>query len=204
MKKFKCFFNIDKEEKWLNEMAKSGYLFTGKKIAYYFEKSEPSNTNIKIDCRTFKKRGDFESYCTMFEDFGWKFISGGKYSNIQYFKKIDGDIDDDIFSDTTSKSLRYKRLSEFWGLLAICYSPLFASLVLTGALDSSIFTNPKSLYLTPGLWERVGDEFWSAFWFETPWAIMRGVFDLFYPVAIIFFLVLHIKAKREYKKTSDR
>jgi len=57
----------------------------------------------------------------MFEDFGWDFISGGKNSNIQYFKKIDGNIDDDIFSDTTSKAMKYKRLSEFWGLLAICY-----------------------------------------------------------------------------------
>ncbi|WP_027702790.1 hypothetical protein [Metaclostridioides mangenotii] len=29
---------------------------------------------------------------------------------------------------------------------------------------------------------------------------MRGVFDLFFPIAIIFFLILSIKAKREYKK----
>ncbi|GAA0226832.1 hypothetical protein [Metaclostridioides mangenotii] len=42
---------------------------------------------------TFKKEEDFESHCTISEDFGW----GGKNSNIQYFKKIGGNIDDDIF-----------------------------------------------------------------------------------------------------------
>ncbi|WP_185748298.1 DUF2812 domain-containing protein [Metaclostridioides mangenotii] len=39
---------------------------------------------------TFKKKEDFESYCAMFEDFGWDFISGGKNSNIQYLTMIVG------------------------------------------------------------------------------------------------------------------
>ncbi|WP_343749096.1 hypothetical protein [Metaclostridioides mangenotii] len=68
---------------------------------------------------------------------------------------------------------------------------------------SALVSNLKYLYLTPGLWERVGDEFWSVFWFETPWAIIRGIFDLFFPTAIIFFIILSIKVKRKYKKIKD-
>ena len=35
--------------------------------------------------------------------------------------------------------------------------------------------NPQSWYLTPGLWQMRGQQFWQAFWFETPWALLRVI-----------------------------
>jgi len=61
--------------------------------------------------------------------------------------------------------------------------------------------NPKVLYYTPGLWERSGFDFWRAFLFETPFALMRGfswgVMSLF----ILVYFILTICSWIAYKKT---
>lgn len=53
MKKFKFFFNLDKEEKWLNEKSNEGWELYDKKMEYKFRKTAYFPT-IKIDYRTFK------------------------------------------------------------------------------------------------------------------------------------------------------
>lgn len=127
MIKYKFFTDFDKEEKWLNEMARQGYRFSGKSLGYRYKFApvEPEHAVIKIDYRNFDKQEDFEDYRALFEDTGWKHVSGTKNSGHQYFRKIDGKSKEEIFSDA--------------------------------------FANPKSLYLTPGLWHKTGAEFWWAF-----------------------------------------
>ena len=57
MKKWKFFLDLDKEEKWLNEMTKQGWLLTRKGLKYTFERGEEKL--IKIDYRTFKSKKRF-------------------------------------------------------------------------------------------------------------------------------------------------
>jgi len=180
MKKYRCYLDFEKEEQWLNEMAKQGWALTRKFLWYEFREGVPNDSAIKIDYHTFKTKDDFEDYCTLFRDTGWEHIAGTKTSGTQYFNRSDSSGDADIFSDISSKAARYRRLSKVWQSIAISYVLFFTALVSTNAIDIFALVNPKLLYLTPGLWEKTGKYFWDAFLFETPFAIMRGGFWFFF------------------------
>lgn len=109
MHKYKFFIDFEKEEQWLQQMAKDGYHLKNTLFGYQFQRGKPEEAIIKIDFRKFKKKDDFIDYCTLFEDSGWQHLAGTKNSGIQYFKKIDATAGDEIFSDDNSKATRYKR-----------------------------------------------------------------------------------------------
>lgn len=199
MKVYKFFFNVDKEEQWLNEMAKRGYRLVGKSVGYEFVPGPPDRTTVKIDYRSYKTKEDFEDYKALFEDCGWTHVAGSRNSGFQYFRGAEGN--EEIFSDTDSKAARYKKISQMWITLASTYIPIFAVLVSTDAIDAKALWNPKLLYLTPGLWERTGDAFWQAFLFETPFALFRGLVTWFFPLLIVLYLFFAHKADRKYRKT---
>ena len=196
----KLFFDFEKEEKWLNEKAEMGWELCGKSFNYYFRKTVPGNTIIKIDYRNFKNNCDYRDYLTLFKDSEWEHIVGGRYSGAQYFKRMAENSDTEIFSDTSSKASRYKRYSNMWLSLAITYIPILIALIMTKAVDITAFLNPKLLYYTPALWERTGADFWNAFWFETPFALMRGFFWLFFIAMILLYIVFAIKSKNQYRR----
>lgn len=203
MIKYKFFTNFEKEEKWLNEMAQQGYRFVGKSMGYKFVPAEPEGAIIKIDFRKFAKKDDFEDYLALFEDSGWEHVSGTRSSGYQYFRKIDDKGDEDIFSDADSKAARYKRLSEMCLSVAYSFVPILAVFYSTDLIDPTVFANPKSLYLTPGLWQKTGTEFWRAFLFETPFALFRGFLWVTIPAMIIMYLAFGYKADQQYKKTRE-
>lgn len=198
MRKFKFFTSFEKEEQWLNVMAKQGFHLTNKSTSYEFEHGKTDNTVIKIDYRKFKKQEDFEDYCALFEDSGWNHISGTKRSGYQYFKKANVDGNEDIFSDVDSKAGRYKRLSEMWISLVSILTPVFVVLLLTNSIDGAALLNPKLLYYTPGLWEETGVDFWRAFLFETPFVLFRGALWGIIPIMIILYLIFALKANKRY------
>ncbi len=200
MRKFKFFIDFDKEEKWLEEMAAQGYQLVKKSLGYKFRAAEPEQAIIKIDYRSFKRQEDFMEYCTLFEDSGWQHIAGSRGSGSQYFKKVGGDPHDDIFSDQLSRAGKYKRVSKMFKDLAICYMPVFIALMSTGALDASAMLDPQQLYLTEGLWEKSGADFWKSFLFETPFALFRGFIWLVFPVFIGVYLYCAHKANKLYDK----
>lgn len=199
MRKFKFFIDYNKEEQWLREMAQKGYQLNKVSFGYQFRESEPSDEIFRIDYRTFKKNVDFVDYCLMFEDSGWKHISGTKYSGAQYFQRIREDVSDDIFSDLSSKAGRYRRLSEASLTFVIPYVVLM--IALWDSINLEAMLNPSSFYLTPGLWDKVGFDFWRAFLFETPFAIMRGFAWLFIPIVLILQLYFYFKAHKLYKQS---
>ncbi|KAA9021073.1 DUF2812 domain-containing protein [Niallia endozanthoxylica] len=201
MRKFKFFINFEKEEKWLHEMAKQGYQLEDKSFGYKFLSAEPEDTTIKVDYRVFKKQEDFIDYCTLFEDSGWKHISGKKSSGAQYFKKVDENSEEDIFSDNISKAGKYKRLSSMFVQMAFTFLPLLVALMTTDVIDLAAIVNPKLLYLTPGLWEKTGISFWMAFLFETPFALFRGIMWAFIPVMMTLYLIYSVKANILYQKS---
>ena len=198
MKKFKFFFNLDKEEKWLNEKSNEGWELYDKKMEYKFRKTAYFPT-IKIDYRTFKSKNDFQDYKTLFQDSGWEHIIGSKTSGKQYFKTTERNASTDICSDNFSKAGRYQRMARVWVSLALSYIPLTVVLYMTRLVDFKALINPKSLYYTPGLWEKTGSVFWKAFLFETPFVFLRGFFWILFPVLIILYIVFAIKAHYHYK-----
>ncbi|GIO32635.1 MULTISPECIES: DUF2812 domain-containing protein [Paenibacillus] len=203
MKKMKFFTNFDREEQWLNEMARQGYRLVNKSMTYEFETAKPEEANYRIDYRTFKTRRDFEDYKALFEDCGWTHVAGTKKSGAQYFKQTGDWGDEDIFSDVNSKAARYKRISDMWLSLACSFIPLFAVLISTGAIQVTAIVKPKLLYYTPGLWEMSGSQFWRSFLFETPFAVMRGFSWAVIPIMILVYAAFAYKAKKEYTKSQQ-
>lgn len=197
MKKIRCYISLDKEEKWLNEMASRGWELDGKYIKYEFRKTSPDNTIIKIDYRNFKSKDDFQNYIILFKDCGWEHIAGTKRSGKQHFKKIDKSAGDDIFSDVSSKAERYKKISNMWLSLAACYIALYISF----GTDIATVLNPKLWYSSPGIWQKIGTSFWVAFLFETPFALVRGFIWLGFPCLIILYTIFAVKAQMYYQKT---
>ncbi|QWU43880.1 DUF2812 domain-containing protein [Bacillus sp. NP247] len=200
MWRLKFFLDFEKEEKWLEEMAWKGYQLKSNTFGYKFKIAEPEDTEIKIDHRVFNRRSDFINYCTLFEDSGWKHIAGNWWSGTQYFKKVDEESEDDIFSDQMSRAGKYKRLSKTFLELAICYLPLLILFMFNNTVNIGAIINPRELYFTPGLWDKQGAAFLGSFLFETPFALMRGIAGLFIPVAIVMFFVCSYKANRLYEE----
>src|SRR5699024_6948405 len=112
MYKFRMFVDFDKEENWLEQMARNGYHLKSTAFGYRFESGSPEDATIKIDYRTFKRKTDFVDYCAMFEDSGWKHLAGTKNSGHQYFQRKHEAAGEDIFSDDESKTSRYKRIAD--------------------------------------------------------------------------------------------
>jgi hypothetical protein len=200
--KYRYFLDFEKEEQWLNRMARQGYEFTGKNMfsGYSFRRSQPKETCIRIDYRTFKRPEDFQDYRQLFEDSGWRLIAGGQNSYTQYFARTGDGAEDEIFSDQASKAGRYKRLSNMWLTWAAVYFPIMVALLSSGAVDVQAILNPKLLYYTPGLWEKTSWDFWRAFIFETPFALMRGFAWLIFLLYIALYLYFAARAYCKYRR----
>jgi hypothetical protein len=200
MKKFRFYINFDKEEKWLEDMAKQGWQLKKQHIFYTFVSAPPEKEKIKIDFRMFSKESNYLEYQTLFKDSGWQHIAGSKSSGNQYFKRIDKNSYEDIFSDDVSRAGRYKRLSYFMLMIAIMFIPLVIYSGIQGTLGLDLFFNPRLLYLTPGLWDMNGTDFWRRFIFETPFAIMRGLSTTISFMLILSYFILTIKSLMIYQK----
>jgi hypothetical protein len=212
VRRYRLFFNISKEEEWLNSLAKQGWILTRIGFGYMFEKAEPEDVNIRVDYHLFQSQSDYMNYITLFEDSGWRHMAGSKYSGSQYFKRVSAD-SDDIFSDTVSKAARYRRLSRMYLSMMMCFIALMIPFVInilnsgTAATSSAeigidfSFFDPKTWYFTPGLWELDGVRFWRAFLFETPFALGRSCSWLLPLVCIALYLVCAIKSHLLYKQS---
>ncbi|EOU1871536.1 DUF2812 domain-containing protein [Clostridium perfringens] len=118
------FIDYSKEENWLNKISKRGYELTNAYFGYRFKKTSKKDIIYKIDYRTFKNIKDFEDYCLLFEDAGWKHICGSKSSGNQYFIKLKNNSSHDIFSDSLSRADRYKKLCNLYSTFAFTFIAL--------------------------------------------------------------------------------
>lgn len=200
--KHKYFFDFAKEELWLAKMSENGYALCSVNCfgKYTFLNAEPEKRDYRIDYRVFNHLNDFQEYCTLFEDSGWKHVWGTKNSGSQYFLKIREDASNDIFSDAASKAGRYKRFCSMWLSLFLTFFSLFVAQFITNHYNATAFTNPKALYLTPGLWSMRGFRFWRAFLFETPFAIGRGFLWVLFLVLLVVCAISFLKAFLLYRR----
>jgi len=201
MKAYKVFINNLKEEAWIKDMASNGWLIDKIGIAYTFKKVEKKQYNVKMDYRLFKKQEDFEAYITMYEDFGWKHIAGGKSSGSQYFihEKLGEQME--LFSDEESQKARIMRMRKMLRQSLAVTLVFFIVLLSQKYITISTLLNPKELYLTPDLWNMTGSEFWSAFWFETPFVLFRGSLMYALPIMIIIYIVFSYKVQYDYNQS---
>ena len=161
MKKFKIFFNIEKEEQWLNEQLQKGYRCTNiSEIGRYTFQKTDKRYVMRLDCQGSLSKQKFEEYKGIYEDFGWLYIKGFCLGGTQYWQKEDSG-QNEIFSDHQSKGDFYKRLMVYplvLGILLLFYSYLLYN---------------DSLFYHEALWSMEGALFWKAFLFETPFVILK-------------------------------
>lgn len=188
MKIFKVFFDIEKEEQWLNKQLQEGYRCTnisGLGI-YTFEKTDKRYV-MRLDYQDYLPKKKFMEYKGIYEDFGWSHIEGHRLGGRQYWQKEDGD-QNEIFSDRQSMANYYKRLMGY--SLSLCMLMLFVGIPCA---------NYSELY-HKGLWSMHGDLFWKAFLFETPFALLK-----LSPVLLgIFFGTTSYKFYRKYSLLKEK
>src|SRR4029079_8190677 len=163
MKKCKMFFDIEKEEQWLNEQLQKSYRCTnisGLGI-YTFEKTDKRYV-MRLDYQDYLSKKKLKDYKGIYEDFGWMYINGPWLVGIRYWQKED-DGQNEIFSDRQSKGNYYKRL--------MGYSFWFGAVMLS--LAFSFMIDKDSRLYHEGLWSMEGALFWKAFLFETPFVLLK-------------------------------
>ncbi|HGI4753294.1 TPA: DUF2812 domain-containing protein [Streptococcus agalactiae] len=198
MIKFKLFFkSTEKEEEWIDKVQKSGYTFTGINsflpAFYYFKRDkEKDKMSIKMDFKKYISKDDYANYITLFEDSGWKRISGSRWGGLHYFQKIKPETSSEIFSDQESKSAM--AMSYYKYTCEHAFFSLFYFFLLIRTTSITIF-DPKSWYLTQGLWEMQGKIFWLAFLFETPFALLRILPMFYFLISGIYYITRAVKPK---------
>lgn len=188
MKIFKMFFDIEKEEQWLNEQLQKGYRCTnisGLGI-YTFEKTDKRYV-MRLDYQDYLPKKKLVEYKGIYKDFGWNYIKGSWLSGIRYWQKEDDD-QNEIFSDRQSKDNYYKRL--------MGYSFWFGTLCLT---YSYMFYKGSRLY-HEGLWNMKDSLFWKAFLFETPFVLVK----LSPTLLFVFFGISFYKNYRKYSMLKEK
>lgn len=189
MKKIKMFFDIEKEEQWLNEQLQQGFRCTNISGlgVYTFEKTDKRYV-MRLDYQGYLSHKKFNDYKGIYEDYGWDYINSPSLVGIRYWQKED-DGHTDIFSDRESKSNYYKRLMGYSSGLVIVFL----------AFCFMIFKD-SGLYLAEGLWSMEGSLFWKAFIFETPFALLR----LLPAIMVVLFGSSYYNAYRKYSLLKDK
>lgn len=178
MRKFRIFLSLDSEENWINSVQENGYELSNINLfnIYHFRKRtsiQDFNPYVRLDFREKgMKKDQYYDYITMFSDSGWDLLKGSRLGGIQYFKQNNIHSDREIFSDNESKNALHKRYSRFgstYGLLFLIYGYLLSQ------MQSINLFNFRTWYLTPGIWSMQGSTFFKAFFFETPFVILRTI-----------------------------
>lgn len=189
MKKYHFpFIDLDKEEEWINKYIRQGwrlrrihgfcYEFISKETGSAPQPGEvrPDKNAflVRCDVRSFNQYPEYQNYLMMFEDAGWRHISGNMNGDLQYFERVRPDASGQLFSDTVSRAERYLRMTKRYLTTLLFYFPCMLSFFMVYDFRLQNLFNMGEMYFTPGLWDRTGLAFWTAFLFETPFALLRG------------------------------
>jgi hypothetical protein len=189
--KFKLFKSYSEEETWLNQQASAGWKLVKKGLFYTFQKSSQQQLFYSIDYRIFKNKADYQEYLN-FYDSGWTHMAGSLRSGEHYFTTSNGqEKGTSIFSDRDSSALRYKKkaANSFQGVSAIiCYLLMAHSVKI---FDLKMIIHPERAFLTPGLWERSGEIFWQAFFFELPFALIFRILPIILLMGYLILLIIY-------------
>ncbi|MDA3100884.1 DUF2812 domain-containing protein, partial [Staphylococcus pseudintermedius] len=104
-----------------------------------------------------------------------------------------GDETEVLFSDRESLSNYYKRWLKFLDALLLVYFALFVTNLTQNHYSRDIF-------LTPGLWDMEGAQFWRAYLFEFPFAVMRFLGYYLYFILLIPLFVVYHQFKKKLKE----
>ena len=190
MTKVRAFLDLDAEEAWINRMAADGWLIARGGPIYRFVAAEPGRHIVRLDYRWHERKADREEYRQFMADSGWRHLAG---QSKQYFESTDPAAVGELFSDQESRSGRYLRMIKAFSAILFWFV-YFTWLTGRGAGYSvSTLLNPRGFFLTPGLWQMQGFQFQRHFYFELPFAMLRGLGAVIWPIGALIMLALIVR-----------
>lgn len=137
-------WNDEKEERWLEQMARSGWHLVNAAILYTFEKGMPAEVRYRVDYPP-QQKSSVEEYVKLCRDAGWDRVC--EFCGWQYFRTASQEAPE-IYTDTASRIAKYRRLLAFSLLLAVTtVGANFSSL-----LDSSSGPRAHMIFLSVIRW----------------------------------------------------
>jgi len=201
--KLRAFLDLDAEEAWINRMAADGWLISKGGPIYRFARAEPGHHVIRIDYRKHDRKANREEYLQFMADSGWRHLAG---KSKQYFESTQPETGSELFSDQESRSQRYLRMIKAFSAILLWFL-YFTWLTGRGAGYSvSTLLNPRGFFLTPGLWQMEGFQFQQHFYFELPFAMLRGLGAAMWPIGAIIVAILIVRIailRRTSEQTGD-
>lgn len=216
-----CPIDLEKEENWINNYIRHGWRL--KRISFFKYEFIPKKSDIPLqageiepdedaflvrcDARSFKTKADFQEYIIFLLDAGWRHIKGDWREDFHYFERISPNASEELFSDDASKSARYIRQAKIALTSFLITLPCLCAYFMADPFHIQDLFNMKAQYLTPGLWEMEGFEFWSALLFETPFALLRSgalqllmlLLALLLPVLLLYYIAKAYTLSRKAK-----
>ena len=121
MKKFRLYYDKDKEEKWLNRMCEKGWAMTGFFMGVYtFESCEKSEYIYRIDMpgeigKSSIRDGKAREYISFVEETGAEYVCTWGWWVIFRKKASAGNFE--LYTDTESQIALYRRIQKLflWG-----------------------------------------------------------------------------------------
>lgn len=111
-KVFKIFmpWNFEKEQAWLEEKAKEGWLLERSFFNNHFVKAEPQEMVYRVDYFSLTSEKKEKEYVALFEESGWEFVQNS--FGWHYFRIPADKFDTDIYSDPQSRIDQLKRINQ--------------------------------------------------------------------------------------------
>lgn len=132
----KAYWNPEKEENWLNEMAAKGMALTDYSwCRYVFEDCNNGEYIYRIELLdNTAKHSESISYIKFLEDTGVEFVAS--YWRWIFLRKKAADGPFDLYSDLDSKIKYYKKIRSFWTVFAAMELTIGLSNVAIGVINS--------------------------------------------------------------------
>lgn len=108
-------WNDKKEERWLEEMARSGWHLVGGPFPYIFEQGAPVEARYRMDFPP--QEMDKEEYLRLYHDTGWERVF--EFAGWHYFRTTSSDAPE-IYTDSSSQIAMFRRLLGVCVVLFLC------------------------------------------------------------------------------------
>lgn len=135
MKKFKLYWDKDKEQNWINEMVQEGWTLTKYFLGIYtFEECEPGEYIYQIDLMGSTKE-EWNNFKEFVEDAGIEVVT--QWYRWIFLRKKASDGEFEMYTDNESKACQYKRIRNFFagamGVEIICFFNSIVRVLDTGS-----------------------------------------------------------------------
>jgi len=113
VRKWVWVWDFEKEERWLNEMATSGWLLEEVGFCtYHFERCEPGEYTVRLEMH-----GKDDGYISFMEEMGAAYV--GNYMQWLYFRRKTVDGRFDIFSDIDSRIAHLEKIGKLLKVVGV-------------------------------------------------------------------------------------